>query len=133
MLVLSEVSRLTKAAAGIKWSSRSGSSANIFLDYVDSIFFYLPFASASEAEAAKGITPTSEWNKIRDTLAADHRAATPTTMQFSFRRGRIISPKTSSSLITAREASVTPSRRSSTGWTLPLGLRLPPAPAPAPT
>ena len=44
-----------------------------FLDYVDSIFFYLPFSSASEAEAAKGITPTSEWNKIRDTLAADHR------------------------------------------------------------
>ena len=44
-----------------------------FLDYVDSIFFYLPFSSASEAEASKGITPTSEWNKIRDTLAADHR------------------------------------------------------------
>ena len=31
-----------------------------FLDYVDSIFFYLPFSSASEAEAAKGITTTSE-------------------------------------------------------------------------
>ena len=42
-----------------------------FLDYVDSIFFYLPFSSASEAEAAKGMLPTGEWNKIRDTLAAD--------------------------------------------------------------
>ena len=44
-----------------------------FLDYVDSIFFYLPFSSASEAEAAKGMLPLSEWTKMRDTLAADHR------------------------------------------------------------
>ena len=44
-----------------------------FLDYVDSIFSYLSFSSASEAEASEGITPTSEWNKIRDTLAADDR------------------------------------------------------------
>ena len=44
-----------------------------FLDYVDSIFFYLPFSSASEAEAAKGMLPLSEWTKMRDILAADHR------------------------------------------------------------
>ena len=44
-----------------------------FLDYVDSIFFYLPFSSASEAEAAKGMLFLSEWTKMRDTLAADHR------------------------------------------------------------
>ena len=43
-----------------------------FLDYVDSIFFYLPFSSASEAEAAKGMLPLSEWTKMRDILAADH-------------------------------------------------------------
>ena len=44
-----------------------------FLDYVDSIFFYLPFSSASEAEAAKGMLPLSEWTKMRDILVADHR------------------------------------------------------------
>jgi hypothetical protein len=44
-----------------------------FLDYVNSIFFYLPFSSASEAEAAKGMLPLSAWTKMRDTLAADHR------------------------------------------------------------
>ena len=44
-----------------------------FLDYVDSIFFFLPFSSASEADAARGSIPTSEWNKIRETLARDHR------------------------------------------------------------
>ena len=44
-----------------------------FLDYVNSIFFYLPFSSASEAEAAKGMLPLSEWTKMRDILAADHR------------------------------------------------------------
>ena len=50
-------------------------SGEHFLDYVDSIFFYLPFSSASEseAEAAKGMLPLSEWTKMRNILAADHR------------------------------------------------------------
>ena len=46
MLVLSEVSWLTKA--GIKWSSRSGSSANNSWTTSTASFFYLPFSGIGQ-------------------------------------------------------------------------------------
>jgi hypothetical protein len=46
-----------------------------FLDYVDSLFFYLPFSSRGQAEKARAPSGTTdqEWAKLRTGLLQDHR------------------------------------------------------------
>ena len=46
-----------------------------FLDYVDSLFFFLPFSSKSQAETARANTPTTheDWSALRGHLQQDHR------------------------------------------------------------
>ena len=46
-----------------------------FLDYVDSLFFFLPFSSKSQAEAARANTSTTheDWSALRKHLQQDHR------------------------------------------------------------
>ena len=46
-----------------------------FLDYVDSLFFFLPFSSKSQAEAARANTSTTheDWSALREHLQQDHR------------------------------------------------------------
>ena len=48
---------------------------NCFLDYVDSLFFFLPFSSKSQAEAARANTSTTheDWSALREHLQQDHR------------------------------------------------------------
>ena len=48
---------------------------NRFLDYVDSLFFFLPFSSKSQAEAARANTSTTheDWSALREHLQQDHR------------------------------------------------------------
>ena len=45
------------------------------LDYVDSLFFFLPFSSKSQAETARANTPTTheDWSALREHLQQDHR------------------------------------------------------------
>ena len=46
-----------------------------FLDYVDSLFFFLPFSSKSQAETARASTATTheDWSALREHLQQDHR------------------------------------------------------------
>ena len=46
-----------------------------FLDYVDSLFFYLPFSSRGQAEKTRAPSGTTdqEWAKLRTGLLQDHR------------------------------------------------------------
>ena len=45
-----------------------------FLDYVDSLIFFLPFSSKSQAEAARANTSTTheDWSALREHLQQDH-------------------------------------------------------------
>ena len=45
-----------------------------FLDYVDSLFFYLPFSSRGQADkiCADSGTTNEDWAKLRDKLQKDH-------------------------------------------------------------
>ena len=46
-----------------------------FLDYVDNLFFYLPFSSKYEADKTRAKTGTRDdvWAKVRARLHEDHR------------------------------------------------------------
>ena len=48
---------------------------NRILDYVDSLFFFLPFSSKSQVETARADTPPTheDWSALREHLQQDHR------------------------------------------------------------
>ena len=108
------IGSVTIDESGIKWSSRSGSSANN--SWTTSTASFSTFHSPAPQRLRPPRASLPPANGIRFAILWLLITATPKTTQFSFRRGRIMSPKTSSSLITARERSA--NRRSSTGWTL---------------
>jgi hypothetical protein len=46
-----------------------------YLNYVDSLFFYLPFSSNLQADKIRLPTATTQedWNRLRERLQQDHR------------------------------------------------------------
>ena len=95
------MSRLT--IAGIKTSSRSGSLANISWTTLTASFSSFHSRAPQRLMPPGAAFPPADGIRFARLWLAI--TANPTTMQFSFRRGRIMSPNTLSSLLTAREMS----------------------------
>ena len=66
---------VTRGPGGAKIVTKELFFGSRILDNVDSLFFFLPFSSKSQAETARANTPTTheDWSALREHLQQDHR------------------------------------------------------------
>ena len=71
---MSDTVTVTRGPGGAEIVTQELFFGNRFLDYVDSLFFFLPFSSKFQAEAARANTSTTheDWSALREHLQQDH-------------------------------------------------------------